>query len=64
MRGGRGADGRGGHGSLVPSPHHVILLWCLLLGLQEEQGLQIGLPVALGEYHGVVVWYYDVDIGC
>ena len=26
VRGGRGADGRGGHGSLVPSPHHVILL--------------------------------------
>ena len=24
---------------LVPSPHHVLLLWCLLLGLQEEQGL-------------------------
>ena len=39
VRGGRGADGRGGHGSLVPSPHHVLLLWCLLLGLQEEQGL-------------------------
>ena len=31
-------------------------------GLQEGQGLQIELPVALGEYHGVVVWYYDVDM--
>ena len=47
VRGGRGADGRGGHGSLVPSPHHVLLLWCLLPGLQEGQGLQIGLLVAL-----------------
>ena len=49
---------------LVPSPHHVLLLWCLLPGPQEGQELQIGLPVALGEYHGVVVWYYDVVIGC
>ena len=37
---------------LVPSPHHVLLLWCLLPGLQEGQGLQIGLLVALGECHG------------
>jgi hypothetical protein len=55
VRGGRGANGRGGHGSLVPSPHHVLLLWCLLLGLQEGQGLQIGLLVALGGCHGAEV---------
>ena len=55
VRGGRGANGRGGHGSLVPSPHHVLLLWRLLLGLQEGQGLQIGLLVALGERHGAEV---------
>ena len=40
---------------LVPSPHHVLLLWCLLPGLQEGQGLQIGLLVALGERHGAEV---------
>ena len=40
---------------LVPSPHHVLLLWCLLPGLQEGQGLQIGLLVALGECHGAEV---------
>jgi hypothetical protein len=55
VRGGRGANGRGGHGSLVPSPHHFLLLWCLLLGLQEGQGLQIGLLVALGGCHGAEV---------
>jgi hypothetical protein len=32
----------------VPSPHHVLLLWCLLPGLQEGQGIQTGLLVALG----------------
>ena len=30
-------------------------LWCLLPVLQEEQGLQIGLLVALGERHGAEV---------
>ena len=40
---------------LVPSPHHVTLLWCLLPVLQEGQGLQIGLLVALGECHGAEV---------
>ena len=55
VRGGRGANGRRGNGSLVPSPHHVLLLWCLLPGLQEEQGLQIELPVALEECHGAEV---------
>ena len=40
---------------LVPSPHHGILLWCLLLVLQEDQELQIGLLVALGECHGAEV---------
>ena len=47
---------------LVPSPHHVLLLCCLLQGLQKWQKLWIGLPVALRECHGVVVWYYDVDM--
>ena len=41
--------------ALVPSPHRVLLLWCLLPVLQEEQGLQIGLLVALGECHGAEV---------
>ena len=41
--------------ALVPSPHHVLLLWCLLPGPQEGQGLQIGLLVALGECHGAEV---------
>ena len=31
------------------------LLWCLLPGLHEVQGLQIGLLVALGERHGAEV---------
>ena len=62
-RGGRGVNGRG-------PPHHVISLCCLLQGLQEGQGLRIGLLVALGECHGaevrvlseaVVVWCYDAN---
>ena len=35
----------------MPSPHHVLLLYCFLQGPQEEQGLRVGLPVALGECH-------------
>ena len=38
------------------------LLCSLLPGLQEGKRLPFGLPVALGECHGVVVWYYDVDM--
>ena len=45
----------GGMGPLVPSPHHVLLLWCLLPGLQEGQGLRVELLVALGECHGAEV---------
>ena len=45
----------GGMGPLVPSPHHVLLLCCLLQGPQEGQGLPIGLLVALGECHGAEV---------
>ena len=37
------------------SPHHVLLLCCLFPGLQEGQGLQIGLLVALGGCHGAEV---------
>ena len=48
VRGGRGADGRGGYGSLVPSPHHVLLLWCLLPGLQEGRGFRSGCRLLLG----------------
>ena len=33
----------------------MFLLWCLLQGLQEGQGLWTGLPVALGECHGAEV---------
>ena len=55
VRGGRGANGRGGHGSLVPSPHHVLLLCCLLQGPQVWQGLWIGLLDSLGERHGAEV---------
>ena len=40
---------------LVPSPHHVLLLWCLLPGAQEGQVLRIGLQVALWECHGAEV---------
>ena len=39
----------------MPSPHHVLLLCCLLQGLQEGQGLRIGMLVALGECHGAEV---------
>ena len=46
----------------VPSPHHFPLLCCLLQGPQKGQKLRIGLLVALGECHGVVVWYCDVDM--
>ena len=37
---------------LVPSPHHVPLLCCLLQGVKEGKRLRIGLLVALGECHG------------
>ena len=40
---------------LMPSPHHVISLYCLLQGLQKGQGLRIGLLAALGECHGAEV---------
>ena len=40
---------------LVPSPHHVLLLCCLLQGPQVGQGLRVGLLVALGECHGAEV---------
>jgi hypothetical protein len=40
---------------LVPSPHHVLLPRFFLPGLQEGQGLQIGLLVAPGECHGAEV---------
>ena len=33
----------------------LFLLWCLLPVLLEGQGLRIGLPVALGGYHGAEV---------
>ena len=39
----------------VPSPHHVLLLCCLLPGLQKRKGLRIGLLAALGECHGAEV---------
>ena len=55
VRGGRGANGRGGAWVLVPSPHHVLSLCCLLQGPQVEQGLLVGLLVALGECHGAEV---------
>jgi len=40
---------------LMPSPHHVLLLCCLLQGLQVWQGLRIELLVARGECHGAEV---------
>ena len=40
---------------LMPSPQHVLLLLCLLQGLQNEQGLRVGLPVAREECHGAEV---------
>ena len=51
-RGGRGANGPGGAWVTVPSPHHVLLLYCFLKGPQVELGLRVGLLVALGECHG------------
>ena len=60
----RVSDLRTGAWVFVPSLFHVLLLSCLLQGPQVRQGLRAGLLVALGEYHGVVVWYCDVDIGC
>ena len=40
---------------VVPSPHRVLLLCCLLQGPQVGQELRIGLLVALGECHGAEV---------
>ena len=45
----------GGMEVLMPSPHHVISLYCLLQGLQKGQGLRIELLAALGESHGAEV---------
>ena len=45
----------GGAWVFVLSAHHVLLLCCLLQGLQEGQGLRIGLLVALGGCHGAEV---------
>ena len=36
----------------MPSPHQVLLLWCLLQGLQEGQGLRTELLVAAGASSG------------
>ena len=61
-RGGRSANGLGGHG---PSCLHRIKFFSSAVfckGFKRGQGLRIGLLVALGECHGVVVWYYDVDM--
>ena len=46
----------------VPSPHRVPLLCCFLQEPQKGRKLRIGLLVALRGCHGVVVWYYDVDM--
>ena len=40
---------------LMPSPHHVPLLCCLLQGPQDGQGLRIGVLVAHGKRHGAEV---------
>ena len=40
---------------ILPSPHHVLLLCCLLQGPQVGQELQIELLFALGECHGAEV---------
>ena len=45
----------GGAWVFLPSPHHVLLLFCLLQGPQKRKGLRIGLLVALGERHGAEV---------
>ena len=45
----------GGMELLMPSPHHVLLLCCLLQGLQKGQGLRVELLAALGECHGAEV---------
>ena len=39
----------------VPSPHHVLLLCCLLPAHQNKKGLRVGLLVALGGCYGAVV---------
>ena len=46
---------RGSAWVFVPSPHHGLLLCCLLQRPQVWQGLWIGLLVALGERHGAEV---------
>ena len=44
---------------------HRIMFLCSAVsykGFRRGKGLRTGLLVALGECHGVFVWYYDVDM--
>ena len=70
VRGGRGANRPGGPWVFVPSPHHVLLLCCLLQVLQEgarASGRVALLGSAMGPWCAcrgevAVVWCYDVDM--